>query len=351
MNKVMLLFLWLINCMMMAQNTGMKFLFKNHKEGYNVYRIPTIIKTASGKLLVFCEGRNSLLDKGDIDIVMKTSADNGNTWSSLKIIWDIGKNTCGNPAPVYDIVTGKIILTATLNNDKVYVLCSKDDGESWEPPMDMTSAVKPDNWKWYASGPVHAVQLEQTSFKNRIVVPCNHTITGINKHISHVIYSDDSGVTWKLGGSVPNEKTDECVVAELANGGLLLNMRNSDRTLPNRKKSISTDGGITWSYAVFDSTLIEPICQGSLLSYSSSPNILLFSNPLHKKKRKNLTLSISYDNGKTWAKQVNICHNKSAYSDMAVLKNGDVICLFETGNILPYGGITTKIISGCIVKK
>jgi sialidase-1 len=334
-----------------AQNSQLQYLFKNHKDGYNVFRIPTAIVTKSGKILTFCEGRKSLKDNGDIDLVMKTSADNGKTWSSLKVIWDDAKNTCGNPAPVFNKVTGDILVVATLNNDRVFLLRSRDEGNNWEKPVEITSSVKPPNWKWYASGPVHAIQLEQNNYKNRIVVPCNHTVVDIDKHISHVIYSDDNGITWQLGGSVSKEKTDECTVAELANGDILLNMRNSKRNLPNRKTTLSSDGGITWSSPEFDSTLIDPICQGSLLRYSFSPDILLFSNLKNKMKRKNLTLSISKDNGRTWAKQVTVCAKKSAYSDIVVLNNGDVFCLFESGILLPYAGISTKIIKEKIIEE
>ena len=114
---------------------------------------------------------------------------------------------------------------------------SNDEGNNWEQPKEITPDVKPTDWKWYATGPVHAIQLEQPKFKNRIVIPCNHTTKNNNLHISHVIYSDNNGETWKLGGSVPNEKTDECTVTELSNGSLLLNMRNNDKSLPNRKIS------------------------------------------------------------------------------------------------------------------
>jgi sialidase-1 len=334
-----------------AQNSNLQVLFKNHSDGYNVFRIPTAIIAKSGKILAFCEGRKSIMDNGNIDLVMKSSADNGKTWSNLTVIWDNGNNTCGNPAPVFDKVTGDVIIVATMNNDRVFVLRSPDEGNNWEKPIEITTSVKHESWKWYATGPVHAIQLEHSAYKNRLVVPCNHTIASIDKHVSHVIYSDDNGKTWQLGGSVLQEKTDECSVAELANGNLILNMRNNDRSLPCRKTSISSDGGIIWSTPVYDSTLIEPICQGSLMRYSFIPDILLFSNPKHKKKRKNLTLSISKDNGKTWVKQLTIYAKKSAYSDLVVLKNGDIFCLFETGKILPYGGISTTIIKQTAIKE
>lgn len=93
-----------------------------------MFRIPTIIKTSSGKLLAFCEGRKSLFDHGSIDLVMKTSKDNGSSWTPLKVVWTNRPNTCGNPSPVLDTISGDIIIVATLTNDKVFVLRSKDDG-------------------------------------------------------------------------------------------------------------------------------------------------------------------------------------------------------------------------------
>jgi sialidase-1 len=93
------------------------------------------------------------------------------------------------------------------------------------------------------------------------------------------------------------------------------------------------------------------MCQGALLRYSFIPNLLLFSNPNHKRKRKNLMLSVSKDNGKTWASEISICSKKSAYNDLVALPNGDLLCLFETGKILPYSGIYTAIIAQKLLSK
>ena len=123
-----------------------------------------------------------------------------------------------------------------------------------------------------------------------------------------------------------------------------------DRPLPNRKISRSPNGGISWSTPVFDSVLIEPVCQGALLRYSFQPDVLLFSNPQHTKQRKNLTLRVSYDGAKTWSKQLSIFKHKSAYNDIVQLANGDVLCLFETGVILPYSGIAVKRIAADLIK-
>lgn len=336
---ILTIFIILTVFSLQAQKVKVTYVFKNHTDGYPVFRIPAVITTASGRILAFCEGRKSLFDSGDIDLVMKTSDDQGKTWNPLQVIWNNGKNTCGNPTPILDRTTGDVIVVATLNNDSVFVLRSANEGKHWETPVNITASVKPDSWKWYASGPVHAIQMEQAMYKNRLVVPCNHTLTESGKHIAHIIYSDDSGKSWHIGGSVPVADTDESTVAELTNGELLLNMRNGERTWPSRKVSHSADGGLTWGVPVFDSVLIEPVCQGSMLRYSQVPDILLFSNPRHIKHRRNLTLAVSTDSGKTWSRQLSLWRSKSAYNDLVVLTDGDVMCLFETGKILPYSGI------------
>ena len=336
--------LFFFNSILFAQNVNTNWVFKNHREGYNLYRIPAVIITNSGKVIAFCEGRKTLFDGGNIDLVMKSSNDNGKTWSALQVIWNDANNTCGNPSPVYNKLTGEILIIASKNNDSVFVLRSNDEGITWQTPFNITNSVKLINWKWYATGPVHAIQLENSIYKNRIIVPCNHSIIKNNTHVSHTIYSDDNGFTWHLGNSVTAINTDECTIIELVDGNLLLNMRNTDRTLPNRKICKSIDGGQTWTNPIFDSFLIDPVCQGALLNYSFVPNCLLFSNPNHISLRKNLRLSISYDNGNSWTNHVLIHSKKSAYSDLCELKDGDVFCLFEQGKILPYGGISYAII-------
>ena len=84
--------------------------------GYHTYRIPALIVTSNQTLLAFCEGRkHSRSDTGDIDLLLKRSADGGKTWSDAQVIWDDGPNTCGNPCPVVDETTGTIWLLLTHN--------------------------------------------------------------------------------------------------------------------------------------------------------------------------------------------------------------------------------------------
>ncbi|GAA3562661.1 sialidase family protein [Snuella lapsa] len=338
-------------------------LFKQGEEGYACFRIPALVTTNSGTILAFCEARKSgCSDTGDIDLVMKQSVDNGVTWSDLKVVWDNGDNVCGNPAPVVDVETGQIHLLATWNNGKdheseiingtsidsrlVFQLTSTDEGKTWSHPKDITAYVKQDDWTWYATGPVHGIQLRNGPHKGRLVIPCDHIEKESKRYYSHVIYSDDHGVTWKLGGKTPRDQVNECTVAELSNGDLMLNMRNYKRdTIKARQVAYSKDGGNTWTDQVFDEKLPEPRCQGALLSVKKdNKNILLFTNPADPDTRTNMVLSVSYDEGLNWSRKIVIYESHAAYSDLTATQNGNILVLYEAGNKNPYEGIRYKII-------
>ena len=335
------------------------YLFKSGSEGYACFRIPAIVTTTEGTLLAFAEGRKKgCSDTGDIDLVMKRSEDNGKTWSKLTVIWDDGENVCGNPAPVVDKTTGIIHLLSTWNlgkdhereiidgksNDtrRVFVMRTVDDGSSWSVPEEITSSVKEEHWTWYATGPCHGIQLKEGLKKGRLLIPCDHIEANSKKYYSHSIYSDDHGQSWKLGGTTPQDQVNECTVAELPDGRVMLNMRNYDRTQKSRKVSLSMDGGDTWSDIQADPALVEPICQASLLSVFGLERgnfALLFLNPAHHENRENMTLRFSRDEGVSWPGSVVLHEGPSAYSDMTRLSNGNLACFYEAGNSNPYQGI------------
>jgi sialidase-1 len=162
----------------------------------------------------------------------------------------------------------------------------------------------------------------------------------------HIIYSDDHGKTWKLGDNTPQAGTNEATLAEIAKGDLMLNTRNSDRKKRTRLVATSTNGGQTWSDVTTDTTLIEPICQGSLLNYqlSKKRSVLLFINPANKTARANITLRASLDDGHTWPFSRVIFSGPSAYSDIAVYNKKQVACLYEAGTVKAYDGIAFKTI-------
>jgi sialidase-1 len=336
-------------------------LFKPGDHGYACYRIPAIVRSSGGTLLVFAEARKKgCSDTGDIDLVLRRSTDNGTTWEPMQVIWDSGENVAGNPAPVVDETTGTIWLLSTWNHGsdhegqiikqtsrdtrRIFVLRSEDEGLSWSQPEEITSKVKKPEWTWYATGPVHGIQLDSKPYKDRLVIPCDHIEAVSKKYFSHVIYSDDHGKTWNLGGTTPVDQVNECTVAELAGGRLMLNMRNYDRRQKNRKVSYSNDGGITWSGLTDDPALIEPICQASMLNIKQpfGRDLLCFLNPADSLVRRNLQLKTSRNHGKTWKVAWSVHPGPAAYSDLVQIQGRLVGCLYEGGEKSPYEGIWFK---------
>ncbi|MEO9005292.1 MAG: sialidase family protein [Ginsengibacter sp.] len=335
----------------------LNFIYQSGEEGYSCFRIPAMVTTTKGTVLAFAEARkNSCGDAGDIDLVVKRSGDGGKTWSKLQMVWNDSANTCGNPAPVIDKKTGSIILLSTWNlgadhekdivnqtskdTRRVFVLSSSDDGNTWSDPREITKDVKEDDWTWYATGPGSGIQVKKSKYKGRLVVACDHIEAVSKKYFSHVIYSDDEGETWVLGGTTPQDKVNESTVAELPNGNLMLNMRNFG-DVRYRQVSISKDGGTSWSDIYADSTLIEPVCQASLIQYDypGKKKFLVFSNPASKTSRSNITVRLSYDKGKTWELSKVLYSGPSAYSNVTVLSGGNIACLFEAGYAKAYEGI------------
>jgi len=322
--------------------------FVSGTEGYHTFRIPALLCTQRGTLLAFCEGRKrSSSDHGDIDLVLKRSEDGGKTWSGLVLLYEEGGNaniTIGNPCVVQDQDTGIIWLAFCRNNDRVFVTWSLDDGRTWSKPKEITGSVKPRRWGWYATGPGVGIQVLKGRYRGRLIIPCDHREKHDGKwaKFSHVFFSDDHGRTWKLGGSVAPH-TDECQVVECPGDRLLINMRNYwgvEGGKPQwggmRAVAESTDGGAVWTGLRFDPTLIEPICQASMIRFSfpeaGTPSRILFSNPASKKRRDHMTVRLSYDEGRTWPLSRCIYPGSAAYSCLTVLKDGRVGLLFERDN-------------------
>jgi sialidase-1 len=313
--------------------------FTSGSDGYHTYRIPAIVVTTKGTLLAFCEGRKtSRSDHGDVDLVLRRSFDGGKTWQAMQLVYEEGgteKVTIGNPCPVVDRDTGTIWLPFCRDNNDVFVTSSTDDGKTWAAPRNITSDVKKPDWSWYATGPVNGIQLAHGPHKGRLIFPCDHRVKDSSNYKrsggSHMIYSDDHGATWKLGG-VSDPGMNECTVAELADGTLVLNMRNY-RGTARRAVATSTDGGETWSPCVDHPTLVESVCQGSLLAIpgdiTGAPTRLLFCNPATEKGRHHLTLRVSDDGGKTWPVSRLIYEGSSAYSCLTRLPDGQIGLIFE----------------------
>ena len=317
--------------------------FVSGQDGYHTYRIPAIVQSKKETLLAFAEGRRaSGRDYGDIDVLLKRSRDGGRTWSGAITVADFGVDTIGNPAPVVDRATGAVWLLLTRNpgdvaekaiqaglsghTRTVWVTSSRDDGVSWAPPVDITASVKLPDWTWYATGPVNGIQLRS----GRLVIACDHNRGDVSRRYSHVIYSDDHGASWKLGGSAGPDG-NESTVEELADGTLMLNQR-SYAGRNRRQVSLSKDGGLSWSDPVLNEALVEPVCQGSLLRVGKW---LYFANPAAT-KRERMTVKASRDGGKSWTAGRLVHAGPAAYSNLVALRGGRLGLLYERGEKSPY---------------
>lgn len=328
----------LLACALRAASLSQATVYRAREGGYHTYRIPALIVSRKGTLLAFCEGRrDSAADSGNIDILLRRSFDGGKTWSNLLTVADMGDDTIGNPTAVLERKTGTIFLLMTRNPGRVtegetgetdrtvWITRSTDDGATWRAPADITAQVKQPGWTWYATGPGNGIQLSD----GRLVVPCDHNV-GSGARYSHVIYSDDGGETWRIGG-IAEGKTNESAIVELKDGELVLNMR-SYHGKNRRAIQRSRDRGESWLPLELDQALVEPVCQASMISVG---RFVLFSNPAST-TRARMTVRLSDDGAHTWSWSRLVWQGPSGYSSLALLRGGEIGLLYEWGEASPY---------------
>jgi sialidase-1 len=364
-----MIFLFNLLLFILSQNPKKSTVFENGENGYKCFRIPAIIKAKNGDLLAFAEARRENCgDYGDVEIVMKRSEDNGETWSKMLVVADYGDKQAGNPAPVLDLTDrrfaqGRIFLfyntgTTTENNVRkgqavreVWYKTSTDGGKTWSDATNITQfvskpkhpAVNPnynftEDWRSYANTPGHALQIQKGKYRGRIFVAANHSAGELKNdskdYVAHGFYSDDHGKTWQLSPDVPYAGSNESIAIETADGGILMNSRNESRDAKFRILSYSSDAGKTWTKTWVEQQLPDPICQASMIMYQpkKGQQIILFSNPNSQSKREKLTIKISSDGAKTWSAGKIIYDGASAYSDLVIQQNNEIGVLFEKDN-------------------
>lgn len=345
--------------------------------GYGMYRIPGIVVTAKGSVLAYCEAR--LTGKSDwdtIDILLRRSTDGGKTFSPPVKIADVPGPKTKNPvalarnaAKAEDVTynnpvafaerDGTVHILYCLEYMRCFAIRSDDDGVTWTKPEEITAAFEPFrkeyDWKVLATGPAHGIQLRT----GRLVVPVwisTGTIgNGHRPSVAATIYSDDHGKSWHAGAIAVRDTEEfampsETVIVELADGRVLLNSRTEAK---HHRRIVVTgpDGATGWSAPKFDDALLEPICMASIVRVSQEGkqdrNRILFANPHNldrgdgklvdgqSRDRKNIALKLSYDEGKSWAVDKVLDAGFSAYSDLAVLPDGTLLCLYEAGKPNP----------------
>lgn len=330
--------------------------FRSGEGGYASYRIPAIVANADGDLIAFAEGRvGSAADDGDVDLVSRRSADDGRSWGPVQLVAEDGANFVGNPSPVLDVASGRLVLLAThkagtdtevailtgtgADTSRELLLTSDDGGNTWSAPLDVTASVKQPDWRWYAVGPGHAIQLRTGPHAGRLVAAANHSDAGVNSG-AHVLMSDDGGRTWRIGAvDTPQGGTrhpDETAGAELADGTLVFSSRDQGGADGwHRLRATSSDGGTSFDAPFEDQAgLVVPVVEASLLSWwgeGRGDGVLLLSAPSDADQRVDLRIRTSRDAGSTWSAGLLVAAGPAAYSDLVGLPGGRVGVLVETG--------------------
>jgi sialidase-1 len=313
-------------------------LWINRTDGYFRYRIPALVETEGDSILAFCEGRKRTGgDDDEIDILVKTSRDGGVTWSDQRIVVSEGTETCGNPCPISDRTTGVIWLLFCQNNQRVFITSSDDDGESWPKPREITPEVKNPAWSFVGTGPCRGIQLHS----GRLIAPswCDETPGPVRwrptvmgaVQSSYVIYSDDHGATWQRGDMLTRDASDECAVVEPEEGSLYMNARSRQGRLA-RASAWSRDGGVSWSEIAYCREMPEPSCQGSMVRCDVDNGELesvILAHLSDPSERRQLNLRLSRDGCRSWPVTKILTEGPAGYSDLAVARDGSILCLYE----------------------
>jgi sialidase-1 len=323
--------------------------------------------------LVYAEARrNTGGDWDTIDIVMRRSADGGKTFSPQRVIAHVSGPIERNPVALEhkrglpsDVTYNNPVAIAAKDGSVHFLFCidymrvfymrSDDDGLSFSRPVEITAAAvafRPEfAWRIIATGPGHGIELDN----GRLLVPVWLSLgTGPNGHgdsETATIYSDDRGATWHRGAiAIPNTSEwitpNEAEAVQLADGHVLLNARSSSKA-QRRIVTTSRDGISHWTQPHFQEDLVDPFCFASIqrlsLKKNGGRNRLLFANPDNlsradgmsapgtSRDRKNLTVRLSYDEGKHWNVKRVLEAGSAGYSDLAVLPDGRILCLYEKG--------------------
>ena len=334
------------------------------------YRIPAITTAPNGDLLVAYDERPK--DNGNQGsdapnpnhIVQLRSTDGGKTWSAPTYIHrgtETGQKVgYSDPSYVVDHQTGTIFNFHVKSYDQGWggsragtdpedrnvihaeVSSSTDNGWTWTHRTITADITKDNPWtaRFAASG--QGIQIQHGAHAGRLVQ--QYTIRTADGTVQAVsVYSDDHGKTWQAG-TPTGTGMDENKVVELSDGSLMLNSRASDGS-GFRKVARSTDGGQTWSEPASDKNLPDSVDNAQIIrafpnAAPSDPRakVLLLSHSPNPKpwSRDRGTISMSCDDGASWATGKVFNENFVGYTTIAVQSDGSIGLLSEDGN---YGGI------------
>ena len=255
---------------------------KSHQ--YTNYREPVVVRTKSGRLIVGVQAGNRLAwpERSGQDLVIRTSDDNGGSWSPIIVAAEHGDHSCQCHGLVYDTEIDRVLLLYTVYNwdytavgkgrgpqftgpvyERLaregrpfvtsYRVYSDDAGRTWSEPVDITKQVG----RQAHFGASEGRQLSLGPRKGRLLIAGSRMDLDRSGNIvarhPGVWRSDDHGQTWNLAQipldakvATPRNASSEARVTELADGRLLYNERTRGT---GRQLSWSDDGGESWSEA------------------------------------------------------------------------------------------------------
>lgn len=322
---------------------------ENGKNGFDSYRVPGIVSTDNGRLLVCYEGRIAAGDKRTI--FLRASDDGGFTFGKRMVMAEPeGGELLHNPL----LIAGKehtVWFFWCSNYSRLFMRKSDDGGGNFGPTRELTKAIEGFRKEWpvtlWAIAPGHGI----VNSKGRLILPL-WLSKGENAHLPAAfasIYSDDGGRNWKCSNTVSagNNVGDptEASIAERSDGLLLATMRHEIKGI--RKRAFCLGNDARWGMPFLNYTLPDPICSGALLSLNEKG--MAFVNcanediPALERQaegenirwsqdaRKNLTLRCSKDDGMSWTKGI-LLEEEAGASDLAVDPDMKVIyCFHEQG--------------------
>lgn len=311
-----------------------------HEDNNFAHFVYGLTVTKKGTILAFAEARiENGADDGAHHIVLKRSIDKGISFSpSTIVVKSRGGQSWANPTVLQDKISGSIFLFYALNHQnastEVFYIRSEDDGITWSSASDITQVVasNKNGWTFHLPGPGHGIQLKN----KRLVIPIWHRrsisfATADRNYGVNCLFSDDQGKTWKIGGDTPVGQFNESQIVEQKNGDILLIGRTINAQFGSHLAKVwSKDKGESWSQTLnYNSELKGAACDIGLIKLSA--DIILLSQPADLKKRKDLTIRMTSDDGETWSVSKLLQQSEATYSDLAVLPDQTIICLYGQG--------------------
>ena len=367
MNKTILFFISLTSwCYSFSQDHELKKEFQKAPlfEKQMIFkgeRFPNIIVAQDGSIVA---------NWGKENCISRRSSDGGRTWEPAI---DIGQGINGGGLTM-DENSGEIIAFIEKEHPPSNIKCyrSIDNGKTWD---ESEIIIFPDSNGIIPSMHMneHGITLKNKKYKGRLIRPSrfyNAKSSAERKlmyssakekmwkdQYTNAIYSDDGGKTWVTSEPFPAKGTGEAAIVELSDGTLYYNSRRHFSTdgLNPRMRHIATskDGGHSWKNIYVSKDLPDGEQSrdyGLMAGLDRLPykdyDLLVFSNIESHSGRKNGTVWLSFDGGKSWPIKKLIESEGFKYSSMTVgRKNtpseGYIYLLYETGtkeNINDYGG-------------